>query len=276
MSFLASQFVDYEPGIHYSQCQMQAGTTGINAIRIYNPIKQSMDQDSDGLFIKQWIPELKSCPDSFILTPWLWESQDNTYIPPIVEESQARKEASSKLYACRRGREFKSESEKIVQKHASRKKLLEKKTPRITSIIFIFVSEKTGSLTSMSYKLFRLRYYFDVVGYMKIMPSGSPHFSTDFMDGEVIQLFTPLKKLILVYLTKTNDIYLLGMFFTIANMRQIIAFMSDLNDGRIYLLDLITKMNTKFQKILMTGLENVVSKHGKALRHNCESVHFML
>jgi deoxyribodipyrimidine photo-lyase len=35
---LARQFLDYEPGIHYPQVQMQPGTTGINT-RIYSPIK---------------------------------------------------------------------------------------------------------------------------------------------------------------------------------------------------------------------------------------------
>ena len=59
---LAQQFVDYEPGIHYSQCQMQSGITGINTIRIYNPVKQSQDQDKDGLFIRQWIHELSAMP----------------------------------------------------------------------------------------------------------------------------------------------------------------------------------------------------------------------
>ena len=53
--YLASLFTDYEPGIHYSQVQMQSGTTGINSIRIYNPIKQGIDQDPDGTFIRQWI-----------------------------------------------------------------------------------------------------------------------------------------------------------------------------------------------------------------------------
>jgi deoxyribodipyrimidine photo-lyase len=43
--YLARQFVDFEPGIHYSQVQMQSGTTGINTVRIYSPIKQALDQD---------------------------------------------------------------------------------------------------------------------------------------------------------------------------------------------------------------------------------------
>jgi deoxyribodipyrimidine photo-lyase len=44
---LARCFTDYEPGIHYSQVQMQAGVTGINIPRMYSPVKQSQDQDPD-------------------------------------------------------------------------------------------------------------------------------------------------------------------------------------------------------------------------------------
>ena len=46
--FLARQFLDFEPGIHWSQMQMQSGTTGINTLRIYSPSKQARDQDPQG------------------------------------------------------------------------------------------------------------------------------------------------------------------------------------------------------------------------------------
>ena len=68
--YLARLFSDYEPGIHYSQVQMQSGTTGINAIRIYNPIKQGLEHDPQGKFIKKWVPELRHMPQANVHTPW--------------------------------------------------------------------------------------------------------------------------------------------------------------------------------------------------------------
>jgi deoxyribodipyrimidine photo-lyase len=120
--YLANLFTDYEPGIHYSQTQMQAGTTGINSVRIYNPIKQSMDHDPDGQFIKQWIPELRQIPTAMIHQPWQLLDQLNGYPLPIVEESIARKQAAAQIYKLRKSSDHRDESSKIVKKHGSRKK----------------------------------------------------------------------------------------------------------------------------------------------------------
>ena len=117
---LAQQFLDYEPGIHYSQIQMQSGTTGMNSIRIYNPIKQSMDQDPDGAFIKQWIPELSNLPTQFIHQPWLLEDATLSYPKPIVDEKLSRAAAKEKIYSLKKQIKNSDETISLVRKHASR------------------------------------------------------------------------------------------------------------------------------------------------------------
>lgn len=119
---LANLFTDYEPGIHYSQVQMQSGTTGINAIRIYNPIKQGVDHDPEGVFIRHWILELREMDQAIIHTPWQADSQMNGYPMPIVDEKTARKSAADKLYGLRKNNTtHKEAARKIVSKHGSRK-----------------------------------------------------------------------------------------------------------------------------------------------------------
>lgn len=118
--YLASLFTDFEPGIHYPQVQMQAGTTGINAVRIYSPTKQARDQDPEGVFIREWIPELGSAPKSFIHTPWVNPMGEGDYPSPIVEESNARKVAAEKMHALRKTISFVKESKGVFEKHGSR------------------------------------------------------------------------------------------------------------------------------------------------------------
>ncbi|MAH61834.1 MAG: deoxyribodipyrimidine photolyase [Legionellales bacterium] len=130
--FLARLFVDYEPGIHYSQVQMQSGTTGINSIRIYNPIKQSQDQDPEGIFIRQWLPELKDVPNEGIHTPWIYPESMNGYPHPIIDEKKARTTAASQLYGLRKNKAHRSQSQHIVKKHASRRPQ-RKKPPHASS-----------------------------------------------------------------------------------------------------------------------------------------------
>ena len=120
--YLAKMFIDYEPGIHYSQIQMQSGTTGINTIRIYNPTKQGLDQDPDGKFIKQWIPELENMPINKLHTPWEMPLFLNGYPAPIVDFLDSRKAAMSKISAVRKQASSKIEAKQVLAKHGSRKK----------------------------------------------------------------------------------------------------------------------------------------------------------
>ena len=53
---------------------MQSGTTGINTIRIYNPVKQGKDQDPTGIFTRRWVPELSKIDDKFLQEPWRAEN----------------------------------------------------------------------------------------------------------------------------------------------------------------------------------------------------------
>ncbi|MDX1668469.1 MAG: FAD-binding domain-containing protein, partial [Limnobacter sp.] len=113
-----------------SQAQMQSGTTGINSIRIYNPIKQGIDHDPDGEFIRRWVPELKQMPGEYLHQPWECPQKMGSYPLPVVDEKQARKKAADKLYALRKNRTHKEQAGKIVSKHGSRKSGIPSTTER--------------------------------------------------------------------------------------------------------------------------------------------------
>lgn len=122
---LARQFTDFEPGIHWPQVQMQSGTTGMNTVRIYNPVKQGRDQDPDGVFTRRWVPELAAVPDEYLQEPWRWAGAGQvlgrTYPAPIVDVAEAARHAREKVWAVRKGGAFRTEASRVIDKHASRK-----------------------------------------------------------------------------------------------------------------------------------------------------------
>ena len=130
-NFLACNFIDYEPGIHYSQIQMQSGVTGINALRMYNPVKQGYDHDPDGKFIKKWVPELSHLDGKDVHEPWLMPDLigldkgfklGDTYPAPIVDLKQSITHAREHFKNVRQTKNFREISNDVFIRHGSRKK----------------------------------------------------------------------------------------------------------------------------------------------------------
>ncbi len=123
---LSKVFLDYFHGIHYPQIQMQAGTTGVNTIRIYNPVKQSYEQDENGEFIKKWIPELRRLPKVFIHEPWKMTEMEQMFytiqIPgdypmPIIDYKSAGRRARDKIWGFRNHNDVKADARRILKIH---------------------------------------------------------------------------------------------------------------------------------------------------------------
>ncbi len=134
--FLASIFLDYEPGIHWSQMQMQAGVIGINTIRVYSPHKQLLDQDPNCTFVKKWLPELRDVKIEDILAypeVSLFTITQSAYPGPIVNFKEASKLHKLKTFGVKKA-SSKEIARKVYIKHGSRKRRVTKVTRKISTL----------------------------------------------------------------------------------------------------------------------------------------------
>jgi deoxyribodipyrimidine photo-lyase len=152
-TLLAKLFTDYEPGIHWSQVQMQAGQTGINTPRMYNPVKQSMDQDKEGVFMRQWLPELEKLPIAFLHEPWRMTPADQLmhgvilgehYPMRIVEHEQAARDAKARVTLIRQHPAFQKEARAVYIKHGSRKRTNRDDNPARTRALKMQKAQKAA------------------------------------------------------------------------------------------------------------------------------------
>ncbi|MDY7575146.1 FAD-binding domain-containing protein [Actimicrobium sp. CCI2.3] len=104
--FLAREFVDYEPAIHYNQMQIHAGTAGAGSMLAYNPVKQAQELDPKGVFVRRWLPALQAVPDAYIFEPWTMSPAvqadcgvtiGSDYPAPLVDHLKAAREARSRV-----------------------------------------------------------------------------------------------------------------------------------------------------------------------------------
>lgn len=128
---LSSMFLDFEPGIHFPQLQMQAGETGINNLRIYNPIKNAIEHDPEAKFIKKWIPELAHLDTPLAHEPYLMTELEQQlynfklgvdYPEPIVDLKINRKRASDVLWNMKKNPLVLSENKRILAKHTIKRR----------------------------------------------------------------------------------------------------------------------------------------------------------
>lgn len=114
-NFLARQFLDYEPAIHWNQIAIQSGSCSYCEPLQYKVIKQAQEHDPQGEFVRHWLPALANVPTEYIFEPWMMPAHIQQqsgcqigidYPAPIVNPHAAFEAAKTRIAAHRAGSVF--------------------------------------------------------------------------------------------------------------------------------------------------------------------------
>lgn len=91
--YFARMLVDYDPVVNNGNWQWSSGSGADSQpyFRILSPWKQAIDNDSECIYIKKWIPELKDMTKKDILK-WNEYKGKSKYQKPIVDYEKMRKD----------------------------------------------------------------------------------------------------------------------------------------------------------------------------------------
>lgn len=74
------------------------GCDGQPYFRIFNPITQGERFDSQGEFVRTWLPELRDVPNKFIHKPWTWPHFGDVAYPAPIVDHKTQREITLALY----------------------------------------------------------------------------------------------------------------------------------------------------------------------------------
>lgn len=123
---LARLFLDYEPGIHYLQCQIHASATGLFPLRILDPMRLAQELDPEGRYVHRWVPELQSVPSAFLHEPWRLSQMEQVfhqcvlgedYPFPLVDLRESTRSSRMRLEAVRATERFVLEAKENHNRH---------------------------------------------------------------------------------------------------------------------------------------------------------------
>jgi deoxyribodipyrimidine photo-lyase len=96
----AEHLVDGDVASNTGNWQWVAGTgADTRPNRVFNPTRQARRFDSEGEYVRRWVPELAGLPGAAAHEPWLLASPPTGYPPPMV----AHEVAVRRFLAARRG-----------------------------------------------------------------------------------------------------------------------------------------------------------------------------